>query len=169
MQLFQTHHRLTLFNPFTSKISLVILLTVCHTIHCLFIIYLFIYLFNSFIGYVYKLKMNTYTRKETKNGQTYTKRVSANGTWSPMRGATLNKNEEKKKKKKKKRMDVSFENLVLDQLIILSQSFDLITCLLDIVLILQGGIISCMVTQGNSPFYSCMLGSKQYSLQLPNI
>ena len=31
-------------------------------------IYLFIYLFNSFIGYVYKLKMNTYTRKETKNG-----------------------------------------------------------------------------------------------------
>ena len=26
------------------------------------------YLFNSFIGYVYKLKMNTYTRKETKNG-----------------------------------------------------------------------------------------------------
>ena len=31
-------------------------------------IYLFIYLFNNFIGYVYKLKMNTYTRKETKNG-----------------------------------------------------------------------------------------------------
>ena len=36
--------------------------------------------FNSFIGYVYKLKMNTHTRKETKNGQTYAKRVSGNGT-----------------------------------------------------------------------------------------
>ena len=31
------------------------------------------YLFNSFIGYIYKLKMNTYTRTETKNGQTYAK------------------------------------------------------------------------------------------------
>ena len=29
---------------------------------------LFIYLFNNFIGYVYKLEMNAYTRKETKNG-----------------------------------------------------------------------------------------------------
>ena len=31
-------------------------------------LFIFIYLFNNFIGYVYKLKMNTYTRKETKNG-----------------------------------------------------------------------------------------------------
>ena len=34
----------------------------------LVIVLIIYYLFNSFIGYVYKLKMNTYTRKETKNG-----------------------------------------------------------------------------------------------------
>ena len=30
--------------------------------------FFFGFFFNSFIGYVYKLKMNAYTRKETKNG-----------------------------------------------------------------------------------------------------